>query len=56
MSTKLIILELLEKSRITSAEALQLLTSLRQSQSPEALPAEKQAILVKILDGREKNV
>ncbi len=56
MSTKLIILELLEKSRITSAEALQLLTSLRQSQSPEALSAEKQAILVKILDGREKNV
>ena len=56
MSTKLIILELLEKSRITSEEALQLLTSLRQSQSPEALPAEKQVILVKILDGREKNV
>ena len=56
MSTKLIILELLEKSRITSEEALQLLTSLRQSQSSEAKPSEKQTILVKILDGREKNV
>jgi len=56
MSTNLMILDLLERSRITFEEALHLLTALRQSQSPNSLLGKKQAILIKFLSGRSENV
>ena len=56
MNANLIILDLLERSCITLEEALQLLTALRQSQSPQSMLGEKQEILIKFLSGRSENV
>ena len=56
MSTNLIILDLLDRARITFEEALELLIAISKGQPPRSIQGEQDAIRIKLQSGRDENV
>ena len=56
ISINLIILDLLDRSRITFEEVLELLIAISKGQPPRSIQGEQDAIRIKLQSGRDENV